>query len=1140
MAVTPKWENSVPIWEDITPIDGGETAPTWEASAPVDEDAAAPTWEASAPVDDWESKPSGENSENQLGRKSIRQLAETEVASGAAWSDKQIKYQKDQLRKFGWTEEDIVDRINFAQGESQRQRDKPELGDVKGAGLILAGTLDKALGHIPSSLYDSFTKEKEELAALDDIKQLSSRKLSRVGDAANIVGMFSGASSVAKLAGVAGRATKSKKLMDTLTSGKGLVGLGAAEGAAFGAGEARHGDKLEGAAMGAAFGAGAMGAGQLLSKASLPKFFKKSELDEDALIKHANSIDLDLVAERKLARESNEGLMGKVADYALDPKARAKVEIQLLAKQRLIKQIENPPKKLKEEAASLQKVKRYGEVFVRKGKTVPDDIKLPSMDVKALRTEIFDEMEEHFYVKAVRGKVGDLGTVKASSNFLMSLIDNLQVGKLLDGKFGYKLERSFTKLGVKLNHAKNATKEGNELIDEVIKKHDFEDLNDKQLLGKTGELSSNETAIKGLFDSLHEVVEKKFNIILPKQEGYIGPRVMKSNQEWLVAVDEQLRERGIKINKESALTDWKFDKQAKRAWDAALNSEEHGDFMKEMQKHVGEVTGTAGDMKSVEAAFNLKRAVGKTDEFEVKRLMHRDEKALHAPLWALERDVQTLAYRYIRDVAKGVAVRDELKNMEAWKDIAERSGDGGTSVWLGDVISDIQGKPRTTNGRLNINPAQVYSGFMDRISSNAMVRYQRGEESLKNQSLVLLPHMANLMTRMVYGNLLSKPISFMKNVASPYFSTFPYLATSGVGLKESAKIASAATLDTVKQLGRMRHLDEKGKVTPGFWKQLKEVGSGLRSGEIETLRRGLIHEQFSGEMAEKMANEAVRKLKEDKVMGNMFAKVDGMERMYANTLLYGFQSAETIARINSMNMAKRLAEKMAQEPEFGKKVLMKVDSPYLKSSKWADNIPSKNHPDFETFEAEMVEHINANTMFNYDRANMSGYGRTMGPIFSQFSKWPTMMLGKAVVPFAVEGGEEAMKRVLNTFLTPLAVTLAVNAAAQEADIYDDPTYKALVGDLTSYTTGNALVGAFKEDTIHTPASTFLFGAVNAAADPRKNLPDFMQNTWDYFGGGGAEKAFGAASTILTGEKFQSPSRKLTHSLRKTLERKKEK
>jgi hypothetical protein len=57
-------------------------------------------------------------------------------------------------------------------------------------------------------------------------------------------------------------------------------------------------------------------------------------------------------------------------------------------------------------------------------------------------------------------------------------------------------------------------------------------------------------------------------------------------------------------------------------------------------------------------------------------------------------------------------------------------------------------------------------------------------------------------------------------------------------------------------------------------------------------------------------------------------------------------------------------------------------------------IEAKEAGDLEAVQKNVISHLMATTQFNYNRASMSEYGRSMGSMFSMFSKWPTAISGE--------------------------------------------------------------------------------------------------------------------------------------------------
>jgi hypothetical protein len=89
------------------------------------------------------------------------------------------------------------------------------------------------------------------------------------------------------------------------------------------------------------------------------------------------------------------------------------------------------------------------------------------------------------------------------------------------------------------------------------------------------------------------------------------------------------------------------------------------------------------------------------------------------------------------------------------------------------------------------------------------------------------------------------------------------------------------------------------------------------------------------------------------------------------------------------------------------------------------------------------EHLNSKTMFNYNRPAMSEYGRFMGPLFSQFSKWPTAIAGEAIQDLRSKGLIRGSARMSVRLALPYALFSAVDyMIATGGDV--EETLKAMV------------------------------------------------------------------------------------------------
>jgi hypothetical protein len=75
---------------------------------------------------------------------------------------------------------------------------------------------------------------------------------------------------------------------------------------------------------------------------------------------------------------------------------------------------------------------------------------------------------------------------------------------------------------------------------------------------------------------------------------------------------------------------------------------------------------------------------------------------------------------------------------------------------------------------------------------------------------------------------------------------------------------------------------------------------------------------------------------------------------------------------------------------------------------------------------KLGRYLNDTTMFNFNRASMSELGREMGPIFAQFSTWPTNIFGELAYTYRSKGAVSGTMRNLERLVVPWALLSVAN------------------------------------------------------------------------------------------------------------------
>ncbi len=158
-----------------------------------------------------------------------------------------------------------------------------------------------------------------------------------------------------------------------------------------------------------------------------------------------------------------------------------------------------------------------------------------------------------------------------------------------------------------------------------------------------------------------------------------------------------------------------------------------------------------------------------------------------------------------------------------------------------------------------------------------------------------------------------------------------------------------------------------------------------------------------------------------------------------------YTTADTITRSATRNMAEGIARDAMSGNEAALSHIVRVSPGYLSAIRRA-----MKAGDVDKVVDLYSNYLLSSTQFNYNRVSMSQMGRSMGHLFSMFSKWPTAVLGEIGGYVDSKMINRAMPaatgKILARYLMPLALTVAVQKLWWEDAQEDVPApVRALVG-----------------------------------------------------------------------------------------------
>lgn len=834
-----------------------------------------------------------------------------------------------------------------------------------------AGFASEAAGGIPTFIAKKLQSDPKNRAAMDELNDLAQAKKSYAQAGAELA------------AGL------------VIPAGAGIKGAAAA-GALYGLGESREGRELQsagiGAAGGAALGGIAHGLGKLVGKA-------RDKATQSAIRELETS-----KAGRDIAERVEQAIAKDAA--AIDDGTRLVLsadESLVKRTQAALQDAESAESKAAIEAADT--VREFGSYVSKPGAEVGSKLKLPEA-IKTIQQRVATEGEDFVrkefqdYAKSKKAIqiLGDEVETKLSETtggFMRKVRDFLVDGRfayrMIDDKLGLNTEKIIDDIsqaqnrytvnlaakmeqGAKLTEAARASGIDSQAL--------YQALDTGSSAGLSKEQQPVFEAWKAAFEQARNDANELFGseVIKAHKGGYVPHHTVETPE--FIARMNAARET--------------IDKRLGTRLDAAELSEKQ---LKELAKDVEFQEYKKGlEIMEGRSLIEPEEILRASREYQNPGTMNsKMQTAASAarrregdiPDFLLEKNPAKLWSSWNQETLKHAYFRNGLAELRTARNMALAAGDKQAASYITKHLQDLSG---LRQGTMN---AAVRSG-LQRLEAAAKTKLKRGNLSPMgrtwNEFLAETPEFMGTLMSQVYPNFLGlSPRAAIVNLTQPFYMTVPELGNA-YGI---SKLLNAAP-NTLKS------------------------GLGWSKASRDALRKeGLLGAQWNTEL-----RDALKGSIDKSGIYKMGSKA--LEK-YTDVAMYMFEKSEALNRQLTTNIADSVAADLLKGTSKGaKEFLADAGSGYRRSVQKAITLGDEREVQRLT-----RNYLLGKTMFHYNRASMSEFGRFMGPFFSVFTKWPTSIAGD-MLQIAQRKGKvsPAAMRIGAKFMMPWALVATAERLTQ--------------------------------------------------------------------------------------------------------------
>lgn len=958
-----------------------------------------------------------------------------------------------------------------------------------------AGTAGKALLNLPQFAYKKLQDDNFR-QAIDELQGVASKQETPLDIATDIV--------ASPIAGVG------KTILPRLAS---TVGIGAVQGAAT----AQEGKELEDAATGAVIGSALGGAGELIGaiarkSAAATRNIKPGEIDlyvpkaqanigkmvDEKLAAQSNSNKLieesilqnkqvDLTPEQasQLIKEqvgptlaptlrdpsTDEGrlLRRSLEDAGLEPTAAN------LNKKLAQDILDNRTRSFAREVAGLDNTPKIEEARQIIAKEAERNPQLLERYKDWNNTRLAQEAIEEFGIRAT----SQPGFPSRAVEWLSA---NEYVARNIDDKYGRNIEKIL----------RDGSNEFNKSTFTLTK---FRDLNDKlsdlaDNLGIGAKLRENPENIykaldtgnvtglspqeKQFVDKFKQVVEEyrttinntgKLNI--PRVQNYV-PRTIKRTEELIPAVESKINQ---VLEDASKVSNRKINDIGELNNLEMTQLESVSPALRELLQYRSLITKDDSKkvLPGVLSSF-LKESLYSSEGRRKLNLIAnaaRERTDGNIPDWMIEKDPFRLLDKWSMNTVRAAYMAPTVNKLNNEVKVLKSLGADVDASTIRKMGEDLLGPRSGTMAAATLNARVAFQNKLDKIVDGLGGRNTIPGKVVDN--LRVTPEVMQAALSQIYPAVLGARVTpLITNLGGNYVKMVPELGISKYGIG----LANKATANNIVNFKQNREIA----------KQIGNVPAEFIRNQNRAIKEGI---QRSGAYkGASSASDAANK-----------------------TAMYLFTKTEEFNRGVAVELARKLSDDLAA----GNKEAIQVINKMPVSMRRFVQSNLNNKPEVTL---ELAKYFNNVIAQNYNKLSASEFARTAGPLFSAFTKWPSVGLGQAFYELRSKPAIEGLTRVGGLVGTPWLVLQAMDiASGEKAPLVREEDERP--AGLTVATGREGLsklspVGSIKSaitGEIFTPPAAKLVGStISKAARENADLEDLAINTAgeaiSTFGGGG--------------------------------------